>query len=719
MNKRILSIILILCCVLPLAISCGSDGAQGETTTDEVTLYTDASGNTGSEETDPSLDVEAPADAEPNAVIFASADFQGRNTVGGTSASGTTSDPNYNDGNAVASDILKRIIQNMQNDGYKKVDATLFCGDYDIDNGNKASDSKAGIDAIKAVYTEMGWNTTASGKATTHIFLQGNHEEKAPIGTNGLSGPNRDDAGKLGVFDTEHYGLYLLHEDYHPFKVSGYTDQKIDEAAAELKEYLDAKLAESYSKPIFIAAHVPLHYNLWMHSGLHAKPFFDVINEAAGKGLNIIYLFGHDHGGYDQYLGGTDIFLPAGSVIIVPDRGTKATKQQYSLNFTYMTAGLSAYLIDDHSENQLSGTVFEVYDDKVLIKRYNDSTDRANNGLTNVGNVGEARPANTAAGLLHSYYPKEYNSPQTVAFGKQTELTDSATDVSVRAFGIASLKVSAGDPTVDSDTKRIAFDIRPALKDGRPYNGYGTVTLPIPGSEFENVALNELSVTANGRTCAVLSYENGKLGVWVPCFSEIEVTYTPSVQVTCKQVSASELEDGKQYLIVAGKVQEISGKYNKQIVSPEPFSLTSPERVGLAMVNAGIGTEAVPQTITVDRRYVFTLKKDAATGGWTFEKDGQYLNAGANSGGWASSGDGRYRVRQLKYGNDGTPFVIKDQSNSGMVYISTPVENGAYPCYWYVTSYGNSCLMDLPKDVTELSPSSVRISYYYIFEVQS
>ncbi len=713
MKKRILSLILILCCVLPLATACGNGGAQGETTTTDEITATDAPGTTTSP------DAEAPADAEPNAVIFASADFQGRNTVGGTSASGTTTDPNYNNGNAVASDILKRIIQNMQNDGYKKVDATFFCGDYDIDNGNNASDSKAGIDAVKAVYTEMGWNTTAAGAATTHIFVQGNHEEKAPIGTNGLSGPNRDDTGKLGVFDTEHYGLYLLHEDYHPFKKSGYTDQKIDDAADELKEYLDAKLAENYSKPIFIAAHVPLHHNLWMTSGLYAQPFFEVINEAAGKGLNIIYLFGHDHGGYDQYLGGTDIYLPVGSTIIVPNRGDKSTYTQYALNFTYMTAGLSAYVAGDHSENQLSGTVFEVYDDKVLIKRYNDSTDRANNGLTNVGNVGEARPDNTSAGLLHSYYAKEYNSPQTVTFGKQTELTDSATDVSVRAFGIASLKVSVGAPVVDGEAKKIAFNIRPMMDNGKAYNGSGTVTLPIPKTEFESAAMNELSVTANGRLCAVLSYENGSLSVWVPCFSEIEVTYTPSVQVTCKQVTASELKDGRQYLIVAGKVQEISSKYNKQIVSPRPFSLTSPQRIGLGMVDAGIGTGAVPKTITVDRQYVFTLKKDAESGGWMFEKDGQYLYAGANSGGWASSGDGRYRVRQLKYGNDGTPFTIEDQSNSGMVYISTPVENGAYPCYWYVTSYGNSCLMDLPKDVNELAPGNIRISYYYIFEVQS
>ncbi len=712
MKRRILALTFILLLILPLALACNSGVVNDETTVPK----TDVSVNTGEQTTEPIEIIPSPSDTEPNAVIFASADFQGRNTVGGSSASGTTSDPSYNDGNRVASDILKRIIQNMKNDGYTKVDATIFCGDYDIDNGNKASDSKAGIDAVKAVYTEMDWNTTASGTATTHIFLQGNHEEQAPIGTNGLSGSNRDNSGALGVFDTEHYGLYLLHEDYFPFKSSGYTDKKIDAAAAELKEYLDAKLAEGYSKPIFIAAHVPLHYNLWMHSGLYAKPFFDVINDAAGKGLNIIYLFGHDHGGYDQYIGGTDIYLPAGSVIIIPDKGTKATKQLYTLNFTYMTAGLSAYLIDDHSENELSGTIFEVYDDRVIIKRYNDSTDRANNGLTNVGNVGEGRAANTAAGLLHTYYPTEYHSPQTLTFPKLTEVTDKATNITVKAAEIVSANITVGEAVSDGNLKRITYDIRPATKDGTAYNGYGTLTLPLPESVFANATLDELSATAGGKQCAVLSYENGLLRIWTPCFAQIEITYTPIVRYTCKRVSASELRDGKQYLIVAGQVQSISSAYNRQVLSPETFVLSSPQRVGLAMKDIGIGA-SVPDTLTVDSQYVFTFKKDAS-GSWTLGRDGAFLEVGATSGGWASSGDASYRVRQLKYAAKGTPFTITDHENTGMVYFSTPVENGKYPCYLYVTSYGNSCMMDLPKYVTELAPGNIRISYYYIYEVQ-
>ncbi len=717
MKKRIFALALCLLVLLPAVLSCNSGAGDAQTTpADGVDLQTPADTTPPADTTTapPAEDSGLTLDTRPNAVIFATADFQGRNTAGGTSATGTTSDPNYNNGNAVASHTLRRIISNMQADGYKNVDATIFCGDYDIDNGNKASDSKAGIDAVRAVYTELGWDTTPSGNATTHIFVQGNHEERAPVGTNGLSGSNLDSSGKPGVFDTEHYGLYLLHEDYFPFKSSGYNDAKIDAAASELGEYLDAKLAAGYTKPIFIAAHVPLHYNLWMHSGLYAKPFFDVINQAAGQGLNIIYLFGHDHGGYDQYIGGTDIYLPAGSVMLVPDYGTKATKQAYAINFTYMSAGLCAYLIGDHSENQFSGSIFEIYDDRVIIKRYNDSTDRANNGLTTVGCVGEERANNTAAGLLHSYYSVEYNSPQTVTFEKQTTAVHTEAGVTVTAPGISSVEVSAGDMTTDGNKKSITYNIRPATPKGN-YDGYGTVTLPLP-REPASAALDELTVTAGGKTGAVLSYEGDVLSIWVPCFGQIEVTYTPKTLLTCNRVTAADIKDGGRYLIVAGKVQSISSAYNRQIVSPLPVTLSSPERVGLAMIDAGIGA-AIPNSVTVDSKYVFTLTKSAE--GWLFgREDGQYLYVGANSGGWASSGDAAYRVRQLKYNATGTPFAIETDKN-GLVYISTPVEGGKYPCYMYVTSYGNSCLMDLPRDVSAIPAANVRISYYYIFEVQS
>ncbi len=148
-----------------------------------------------------------------------------------------------------------------------------------------------------------------------------------------------------------------------------------------------------------------------------------------------------------------------------------------------------------------------------------------------------------------------------------------------------------------------------------------------------------------------------------------------------------------------------------------PLVLSSPERVGLAMIDADIDDASVPDTITVEKQYVFTLKKDSVTGDWLIGGEDKYLQVGTTSGSWVSSGEKAYRVRRLEYGAKGTPFKVHNCGQTGMVYFSTTVDNGAYPCYLYVTSYGNSCAMDLKMDVAEISPNNVRISYYYIYEV--
>ncbi len=544
---------------------------------------------------------------QPNAVIFATADFQGKNTVGGYSASGTTDDPQYNDGNTKAAQTLTKIIENMKADGYTKVDATIFCGDYDIDNGSSAEDSKAGIDAVKAVYTQQDWNTTRDGSALTHIFLQGNHEENAPIGTNGLSGSNYDSESGTWVYDTEHYGLYLLHEDYHPFLKGSYTAEQIDAAAAELKAYLDEKLAMGYTKPILIAAHVPLHYNLWTHSGVYAKPFFDVLNEAAGKGLNIIYLFGHDHGNYDDYLGGTNIYLPVGSPIYVADRGSESSKQRYTLNFTYMTAGLSAYLLGTHSGNELSGTILEIYDDEVVIKRYNDT-----DGLTTLGNAGQQHTASTEAGLLHTDYPIDYASGQVLKLGTQTTVTDAATGVAVQAAGADSLTVTAGAAQKVGSKWKISYDIQPRLAGGAAYDGYGTVTIPLPEA-FADAASAELRVTAGGEACAIRAWAKGVLTVWVPHFSQIEVAYAPAL--TYKLVTdASELLSGGTFMLI-----QKSGQYDSKGQSNADWNyingyvqasigqLENGQRQGFEMIISGL-TDMPASYLTAPEGYEpFTL----------------------------------------------------------------------------------------------------------------
>ena len=263
----------------------------------------------------------------------------------------------------------------------------LFCGDYtqygqnyyDVaaTAANMAEDKAniaAGISELKstAAYRFKG--------VQQQIFVQGNHDRIAGT-AEGLS--------TSGAHDTDFYGVYVLNNNDYGWKPDSSSDRisgdpaTIQQTAANMEAYFNAKISEGYDKPIFIAAHIPLHssYRTRAHGeNVYAKYIFDVINEA-GKSLNIIYLFGHNHSASsDSYIGGGSAYLGRGETIFIPQLGKKdATPTQETLNFTYMNAGYVGYVRNENAGgNELTVSVFEITGNKVEVKRY------TRNGITNV-----------------------------------------------------------------------------------------------------------------------------------------------------------------------------------------------------------------------------------------------------------------------------------------------------------------------------------------------
>ena len=101
------------------------------------------------------------------------------------------------------------------------------------------------------------------------------------------------------------YGVFVINEsDYMWYNDN---ESRIKQTAANLKSYLDEKLAEEFDAPIFVVSHLGVHYNHRTKSegfAKYGKYIFDVVNEAGAEGLNIIFLFGHNHSeGRDDDLG--------------------------------------------------------------------------------------------------------------------------------------------------------------------------------------------------------------------------------------------------------------------------------------------------------------------------------------------------------------------------------------------------------------------------------
>lgn len=117
-----------------------------------------------------------------------------------------------------------------------------------------------------------------------------------------------------------------------------------------------------------------------------AMPIVETLNEAGAAGLNIIFLFGHNHsGGYDNYIGGGSVYLKKGDSMLVPDYVDYTVPAEVTLNFTYMTAGYIGYYgtTVNGADGTLTMTVFRIQKDgSVIIGRYDE------NGIHNLKSAG-------------------------------------------------------------------------------------------------------------------------------------------------------------------------------------------------------------------------------------------------------------------------------------------------------------------------------------------
>jgi len=300
-------------------------------------------------------------------------------------------------GNITGKAQIAEILAAMAKDGITSADGLFVCGDYDYEY----DDTKGGILSVKqAVNGVVGENM---------VFVQGNHDKA--VGTDGLSLSGNHDPASYK------YGVFVINEDDYMW----YNEREntIKRTAQLLTEYLNEKLASGYDKPIFVLSHLPLHYNMRTKNEgdmVHARYLVDVLNEAGKRGLNIFYLFGHDHSnGWDDYLGGSSIYLKKGDSILV-STGSRSRYEKTEINFTYLNAGYVGYYQNHNgADDALTATYITVKGNEVEFVRYDK------NGLHNMKSAG-VRNAYKNEG---PYLPDTtvYTSPQTVALTKISDTT--------------------------------------------------------------------------------------------------------------------------------------------------------------------------------------------------------------------------------------------------------------------------------------------------------
>ncbi len=296
---------------------------------------------------------------------------------------------------------VQAILDQMSTDT-QDADALFFCGDYDV-----GWLDAAGTQAKKEGFDQLVKASGVVADDAQTVYVQGNHDSSEGIGSFLSSSGNNDPAGG-------DYGVFVL--NYEDLK-----DRESTVAAAQsLISYLDSKLSQGYAQPIFILSHMPLNYSMRVYSGWYppaAEIIFDVLNAAGAKGLNLFFLFGHNHSGWDHYLGGSNIYLAKGDTIQISKLDNLTDYKTYTLNFTYLNAGYVGYFDPvgiDGVDATLSMTKIEITGSDVTFTRYS---------ADGVHVMKAAGVKDTLRGESYEPDTTVYNSPQTVAL---TQVSDSS-----------------------------------------------------------------------------------------------------------------------------------------------------------------------------------------------------------------------------------------------------------------------------------------------------
>ena len=310
----------------------------------------------------------------------------------------TASDYQAQEGFDAPAYTLRALLKSVTKAG-KQPDSAVMCGDYS--NIGDLNDYQVSPDDAAGEINRILDQETPFVKAGSRIFVQGNHDA---LGSS---------ISESGLHEFDDYLVYVINtENDFPWcqGTTAGSREKVEDAAGRLKKTLNGLREKGETRPLVIAGHVPLHFTARTsarHStgdNLYSSLIFDAVNEA-GKDLDIVYLYGHDHSkGWDCYLGGSCVYRKPGDEILIPefedgDSRTDSFKEE-KLSFTYMNAGYTGYYMNcapaqysrdpdspsRAADETLTCSVIEIFDDRIIITRYDTEGEHV------LGAAGEADP---------------------------------------------------------------------------------------------------------------------------------------------------------------------------------------------------------------------------------------------------------------------------------------------------------------------------------------
>ena len=581
---------------------------------------------------------------------------------------------------------VNAIINQIKAAGYDRMDGFLFAGDYSK-NGYVESTTNTGLATLKDTIQ------TAYGTSVDQVYIQGNHDLDSSV-DDGTLAPSGDN-------DTKDYGVFVINEKDYMWKND--TKSTIQTTADNLKAYLDAKVEAEYDKPIFVISHLPLHYTMRTNrdgDGRYADLLFNVLNNAGKAGLNIIFLYGHDHShGWDDYVGGAAVYLPVGDKINIA-QSSKTSFKEETLAFTYMNAGFVGYYADEDKTGidcALTMTVFVITDGQVEIKRF------SSDGLHNLKSKGMLGcEYNDAYGKDEStHYAANqtvYTSPQYITWEveKPLTVTDATGTVTVTAPDITAVTASKTEQAKDGYAKYVVYDIN---VDGYTQGNEATVTIKLDNGFVSGVPVTVFDV-AEG-TSVVKEIVDGTVTFTTNHFSEFAVGQADlSEPVTDTVILPAGTSSGSQNATVdlpgqasVGGTETATVTISGKTTYTPVTSLTNNTKY-VIRTQVGEGYKYLTSTLSNSQLQLSDSADQAAT--WTYS----YRNGNRALKISGDNGDKYLKITASNKGNSGT---ISLEGSSAYLQINNVQSRGKNTTNWNIGNSSASRYMNANDSKTSVA----------------
>lgn len=542
----------------------------------------------------------------------------------------------------IGSENVNGILSAIKQAGYETADGFLFAGDYDVDAEDQSEELNKLKETVKTAYPELGEDKM--------VFVQGNHDAAS---TKGIT--------PTGASDTENYGVFVINED--DYSLGGGSEANIKSLAKELSGYLEQRISENKTQPVFVVSHLPLHYSYrTINSGdcRYARHLFDVLNEY-GEQLNIIFLFGHNHSApFDDYIGGSAIYLAKGDSIYIAKPGKNAeVPDEYTLNFTYMNAGYVGYTWC--LGNQLTMTVFEIDDNTVKVKRYNANGEY---DLKIKGDWSSYYDDSAATyGTTASYLNIAYGNPQYIGNSAEDG------DVKIYSSGITGLTVTENKNETVKDLQYIytSYDIK---AEGVEQGDTAAVIIDLARGFLDARPIFVRDKNTGEITCHYA--KNGILAFETDGLSSYEITQHRNVILsttdTTVYLAATAFAEGKNYIITS----DMSPGTTYALSDTENGTYAAEAEILSGFGSTYIITDdpSLEWTFTPDTEFGYTVSigtlKNTATDRYLISADGSTLSATetpvAAFGVWRLS-SGTYGIYTLSAPDADTRYYMKHRTD--------------------------------------------------------